>query len=119
MLCGLRVFLFFFFFFSSRRRHTRLQGDWSSDVCSSDLSTQLESTVVRYPSSVIATVVRHSLGLIDRVVWEQQSILMKQVGPDPSPMLQPLGSDICRTRFFLREKHITRYRLLRSRTQNV
>src|SRR5215467_15222718 len=26
------------FFFSSRRRHTRLQGDWSSDVCSSDLS---------------------------------------------------------------------------------
>src|SRR5205807_3518128 len=26
------------FFFSSRRRHTRLQGDWSSDVCSSDLA---------------------------------------------------------------------------------
>src|SRR5256885_4785458 len=29
-----------FFFFSSRRRHTRLQGDWSSDVCSSDLQTE-------------------------------------------------------------------------------
>src|SRR5688500_12979437 len=28
----------FYFFFSSRRRHTRLQGDWSSDVCSSDLA---------------------------------------------------------------------------------
>src|SRR5438552_5883057 len=28
--------LVFFFFFSSRRRHTR-SGDWSSDVCSSDL----------------------------------------------------------------------------------
>src|SRR5437879_11612439 len=27
-----------FFFFSSRRRHTRYIGDWSSDVCSSDLS---------------------------------------------------------------------------------
>src|SRR5688500_19603322 len=27
-----------FFFFSSSRRHTRLQGDWSSDVCSSDLA---------------------------------------------------------------------------------
>src|SRR5262249_56073405 len=26
------------FFFSSRRRHTRLVSDWSSDVCSSDLS---------------------------------------------------------------------------------
>src|ERR1039457_994381 len=33
MSCG----VCFFFFFSSRRRHTRLQGDWSSDVCSSDL----------------------------------------------------------------------------------
>src|SRR2546426_11648625 len=31
----------FFFFFSSRRRHTRLQGDWSSDVCSSDLVGQV------------------------------------------------------------------------------
>src|SRR5215213_7447568 len=27
-----------FFFFSSRRRHTRLVSDWSSDVCSSDLT---------------------------------------------------------------------------------
>src|SRR5205807_7365909 len=30
-------------FFSSRRRHTRLQGDWSSDVCSSDLGQLLIS----------------------------------------------------------------------------
>src|SRR5690348_17824282 len=28
------------FFFSSRRRHTRWTGDWSSDVCSSDLITE-------------------------------------------------------------------------------
>src|SRR5690606_40202101 len=28
----------FLFFFSSRRRHTRFSRDWSSDVCSSDLS---------------------------------------------------------------------------------
>src|SRR5690349_24072665 len=27
-----------FFFFSSRRRHTRSLRDWSSDVCSSDLT---------------------------------------------------------------------------------
>src|SRR6266566_6507400 len=33
-----------FFFFSSRRRHTRLQGDWSSDVCSSDLGVGELST---------------------------------------------------------------------------
>src|SRR5207248_4535888 len=29
---------FYLFFFSSRRRHTRSYGDWSSDVCSSDLA---------------------------------------------------------------------------------
>src|SRR5256885_8131603 len=34
------IFCVYFFFFSSRRRHTRLQGDWSSDVCSSDLPQQ-------------------------------------------------------------------------------
>src|SRR5439155_22440750 len=28
------------FFFSSRRRHTRSKHDWSSDVCSSDLSAR-------------------------------------------------------------------------------
>src|SRR5256885_6268027 len=33
-----------FFFFSSRRRHTRLQGDWSSDVCSSDLASSSGSS---------------------------------------------------------------------------
>src|SRR6266705_6082011 len=31
------MLLSFCFFFSSRRRHTRSYGDWSSDVCSSDL----------------------------------------------------------------------------------
>src|SRR5690348_3448033 len=31
------MLVLFFFFFSSRRRHTRWTGDWSSDVCSSDL----------------------------------------------------------------------------------
>src|SRR5437762_10435340 len=30
------------FFFSSRRRHTRYIGDWSSDVCSSDLAPPRE-----------------------------------------------------------------------------
>src|SRR5437764_13251328 len=35
------------FFFSSRRRHTRYIGDWSSDVCSSDLRS-----LVRWPPSL-------------------------------------------------------------------
>src|SRR5690606_39965195 len=29
------------FFFSSRRRHTRFSRDWSSDVCSSDLTSNM------------------------------------------------------------------------------
>src|SRR5256885_6574395 len=43
-----------FFFFSSRRRHTRLQGDWSSDVCSSDLNAASHAEVER-----VADVVAH------------------------------------------------------------
>src|SRR2546429_4968154 len=35
--------MLFFFFFSSRRRHTRCSRDWSSDVCSSDLSRTARS----------------------------------------------------------------------------
>src|SRR5256885_16537013 len=33
-------------FFSSRRRHTRLQGDWSSDVCSYDLRSRFRRSSV-------------------------------------------------------------------------
>src|SRR6266566_3221237 len=40
---------FDFFFFSSRRRHTRLQGDWSSDVCSSDLPYVRQHTEAATP----------------------------------------------------------------------
>src|SRR3989442_4288271 len=34
------------FFFSSRRRHTRCGRDWSSDVCSSDLSSSEENSQI-------------------------------------------------------------------------
>src|SRR5256885_5265469 len=34
-------------FFSSRRRHTRLQGDWSSDVCSNDLPVVAQRGIQR------------------------------------------------------------------------
>src|SRR3712207_8081391 len=41
------------FFFSSRRRHTRYWRDWSSDVCSSDLSNSTTDHVSR--SGIIST----------------------------------------------------------------
>src|SRR5690606_39841922 len=39
------------FFFSSRRRHTRFSRDWSSDVCSSDLSLTLVNST--YDSDIM------------------------------------------------------------------
>src|SRR5437763_9966139 len=42
----LSTIYFFFFFFSSRRRHTRYIGDWSSDVCSSDLAESPRSLII-------------------------------------------------------------------------
>src|SRR5689334_4650665 len=48
-------FLFlFFFFFSSRRRHTRWNCDWSSDVCSSDLSDKTIISGFRHRNGVLA-----------------------------------------------------------------
>src|SRR5256886_3429312 len=47
IFCRSSSFFFFFFFFSSRRRHTRFDCDWSSDVCSSDLTFTL-GVMMRY-----------------------------------------------------------------------
>src|SRR2546426_8252321 len=43
----------FFFFFSSRRRHTRLQGDWSSDVCSSDVALEPHTETLRLRGRIL------------------------------------------------------------------
>src|SRR5688500_19535126 len=40
------------FFFSSRRRHTRLQGHWSSDVCSSDLGQHVYTVDLKEPKAI-------------------------------------------------------------------
>src|SRR6266496_565166 len=49
MAFGRKVRAFLFFFFSSRRRHTRSLRDWSSDVCSSDLSSGPRRPWTRWP----------------------------------------------------------------------
>src|SRR5574337_1559274 len=54
MSCRLFFFMFLFFCFSSIRRHTRLSGDWSSDVCSSDLDAGYQSNF-RYGSQQSCT----------------------------------------------------------------
>src|SRR5437879_8699047 len=61
VLIEARCATFPFFFFSSRRRHTRYIGDWSSDVCSSDLCrlatasarvTQYSGLITHHPSLI-------------------------------------------------------------------
>src|SRR3712207_7949309 len=56
-----------FFFFSSRRRHTRYWRDWSSDVCSSDLMTNLiQGAVVALDQNAAWQAVNKDMGLTVR-----------------------------------------------------
>src|SRR2546426_2189092 len=87
---------FFFFFFSSRRRHTRLQGDWSSDVCSSDLdrATQrvtlmasseggmdIEEVAASTPEKIHKVAIDPKAGLTDA----QADDIARKIGvPEPS-----------------------------------
>src|SRR2546426_1355933 len=82
-----------FFFFSSRRRHTRLQGDWSSDVCSSDLVTAPFAWWAF--SSMLAFAVVIIFWVVDRIVraagWTYRKLRARfsERGPSdslPSPM---------------------------------
>src|SRR5256885_3025500 len=57
------------FFFSSRRRHTRLQGDWSSDVCSSDLHAQSLSAVGDTTLASLAGRTRRPRLHVLRLLW--------------------------------------------------
>src|SRR5256885_5804412 len=63
------------FFFSSRRRHTRLQGDWSSDVCSSDLRRLVPARV-----AVLVLVSEPDL-LFAGSVQEHVTLLLRQLRP--------------------------------------
>src|SRR3989454_213276 len=66
-----------FFFFSSRRRHTRLQGDWSSDVCSSDLRAALYDLGRDPPPPLVA----------------RSDVVAVAERTGPAGVLEPLGQD--------------------------
>src|SRR3989454_9032161 len=70
-----------FFFFSSRRRHTRLQGDWSSDVCSSDLKFAVERT----ETALLIVSRRRVTGSGASLVVETERKAIAWVGPGPVP----------------------------------
>src|SRR5699024_11302169 len=62
-----------FFFFSSRRRHTRSKRDWSSDVCSSDLSSSPPPIYLINPCSVSTCLMGTSNGSegISLINWDE------------------------------------------------
>src|SRR5207248_5149543 len=72
----------FLFFFSSRRRHTRSYGDWSSDVCSSDLfdaahdrsgSLRLAEDLSRFKWTALPHIVSGALHRAEDLVSEFRS----------------------------------------------
>src|SRR5574338_8591 len=89
------------FFFSSRRRHTRCHGDWSSDVCSSDLArtvSALERLVASGRKLILVTgrvlpdllEIFPRIDLCERVVAENGALLYRPASKElnvlaPSP----------------------------------
>src|SRR5256885_2272397 len=74
-----------FFFFSSRRRHTRLQGDWSSDVCSSDLLQvhQLAEGLVYGDKRSFGVGQTHAIhGVFPNRVEEHFALVQRRFGSD-------------------------------------
>src|SRR5688500_19303510 len=69
------------FFFSSRRRHTRLQGDWSSDVCSSDLGIG-EARLLEAAGAQPAAVAQAAMAAVGRGIVAGPA----EAGVEPEPV---------------------------------
>src|SRR5437764_7819733 len=86
------------FFFSSRRRHTRYIGDWSSDVCSSDLTRnpgEHQSTIMSARSVVILAVLGTALpGPTPIHAQQTPAANPLDVVPDKMPFDIPYGAPI-------------------------
>src|SRR5690348_17822821 len=88
------VLHFFFFFFSSRRRHTRWTGDWSSDVCSSDLALQLLSQRSNRPQGSSPPHVQPLPASLANI----ESSLRSQSGTSRTTQVPKIGRASCRER---------------------
>src|SRR5256885_13145610 len=90
--------LWIFFFFSSRRRHTRLQGDWSSDVCSSDLGAKVAYSAPMQ-RSVLVSGWAAALAVTVSMAWlaAAGSSTLGGTLPGPLPLFQ-IGRAACRGR---------------------
>src|SRR5688500_20307382 len=79
-------------FISSRRRHTRLRGDWSSDVCSSDLLEQrvLARVLLDEKSRLeqLAIAVLGDAIVLEHLIGDRSE--ERRVGKDDAASWQPL-----------------------------
>src|SRR5262249_59399881 len=75
---------------SSRRRHTRLVSDWSSDVCSSDL-TQIMSYAAKY-ASAFYNPFRDAIGSSGALKGDKRTYQMDPANSDEA--LREVGFDI-------------------------
>src|SRR5262245_63105436 len=85
-------FVFFvvvFFFFSSRRRHTRCLSDWSSDVCSSDLSLRSAFTALETSASDAL----YAQGVTADRIRIERKLAIKYAGTDSTLQLSPGEGD--------------------------
>src|SRR5437867_7808200 len=89
------LFYLFFFFFSSRRRHTRSYGDWSSDVCSSDLAAATTSTRGNLPQRAPRRRARRNRGRLESLARTGCATPMP---PTPSSAAHPSTGDRKSTR---------------------
>src|SRR2546430_11486532 len=70
-------------FVSSRSRHTRFDCDWSSDVCSSDLSQKMEAV------GRLAGGIAHDFNNLITVITSYSDLLLEDLGTD-----DPKRSDV-------------------------
>src|SRR3712207_2107314 len=108
------------FFFSSRRRHTRYWRDWSSDVCSSDLTYEGRAVPWRVPSAPRATQLYKTLLGFDWYIIPPSAVMFRrEVVEAIGPWRNPWGADDLD--YYLRAAHeyrawcfdepaVTRYR---------
>src|SRR2546427_1077746 len=105
-----KIFCEIIFFFSSRRRHTRFDCDWSSDVCSSDLSLVQRHSFRRtrltaHRASRVVTVSAHSKKDIMElygVPAERIAVVYNAVSSEFYPVSDPAMMVAVKTRYGLR-----------------
>src|SRR5215510_4085367 len=70
-----------FFFFSSRRRHTRWPRDWSSDVCSSDLLSEVRRSLQqKAPMTLMLLHFGKASAMVKEIGESQVEHMMQQIG---------------------------------------